>query len=115
MRVRIVMGILYTRVMATLGETAIIARKGIKYGAGALIVLIVGRVILSGIVSYWKVLHPAPPPPPDVKFGKLPKLEFPQIEQPTGLTYKLETPTGGLPSSLPGQFKVFFMPIKKAN
>ncbi len=100
--------------MASLGETAIIARKGIKYGGIALVGLIVGRVILSAAIGYWKVLHPDPPPPPDVKFGKLPKLEFPLTEQPQ-LTYTLETPTGGLPSTLPGQFKVFFMPIKKAN
>lgn len=100
--------------MANLGETAVMARKGIKYGGIGLVVLIVGRVILSAGISYWKVLHPAPPPPPDVKFGKLPKLEFPQTDQPQ-LTYTLETATGGLPSNLPGQFKVFFMPIKTAS
>lgn len=100
--------------MASLGETAVIARKAIKYGGVGLVVLIVGRVILTAAVNYWKVIHPAPPPPPDVKFGKLPKLEFPQHEEAT-YNYKLETSTGGLPSTLPGQFKVFFMPIKKAN
>lgn len=100
--------------MANLGETAVIARKAIKYGGMALVVLIIGRVILSAAVSYWKAVHPAPPPPPDVKFGKLPKLEFPQADA-QSFTYKLETPTGGLPTGLPGQFKVFFMPIKKAS
>ncbi len=100
--------------MSSLGETAVLARKSIKFGGIGLVVLIVGRVLLSAGISYWKVLHPAPPPPPDVKFGKLPKLEFPQTEQPQ-LNYKLETATGGLPKDLPGQFKVFFMPIKKAS
>ncbi|KKU46352.1 MAG: hypothetical protein UX62_C0014G0004 [Microgenomates group bacterium GW2011_GWA2_46_7] len=100
--------------MANLGETAIVARRAIKYGGMALVVLMVGRIILAAGVSYWKKLNPPPPPPPDVKFGKLPKLEFPQKEQ-TQLTYTLETRTGGLPNDLPGQFKVFFMPIKKAN
>lgn len=100
--------------MATLGETAIIARKAIKYGGIGLVVLMVGRVILTGAYAYYRKLNPLPPPPPDVKFGKLPKLIFPQKDQPT-LTYTLETRTGGLPSKMATQFKVYFMPIKKAN
>lgn len=100
--------------MANLGETAIIARKAIKYGGIALVFLMVGRIILSASLAYWKKLHPAPPPPPDVLFGKLPKIIYPQAEAAT-YNYSLETPTGGLPTRLPGQFKVFFMPIKKAS
>lgn len=100
--------------MASLGETAIVARKAILYGGVALVFLIVGRVILSASVAYWKSIHPDPPPPPDVKFGKLPKLIFPQKE-PIKLQYTLETRTGKLPNDLPSQFKVFFMPIKKPS
>lgn len=100
--------------MASLGETAIIARKAIKYGGIALVFLMVGRIILTASLAYWKKLHPAPPPPPDVLFGKIPKIVFPQ-QEPATFTYSLETPTGGLPTRLPGQFKVFFMPIKKAS
>ncbi len=100
--------------MANLGETAIVARKAIKFGGAALVFLMVGRIVLTASVAYWKKIHPAPPPPPDVLFGKLPKIVFPQAEAQT-FNYSLETPTGGLPSKLPGQFKVFFMPIKKAN
>ncbi len=100
--------------MSQLSDVAAIARKVIKYGGMALVVLIVGRVILGASISYWKKLHPDPPPPPDVKFGKLPKLLFPQKDVPT-LTYKLETVTGSLPTKLPDQYKVFFMPIKKPN
>lgn len=100
--------------MATLGETAIVARKAILYGGVTLVALIVGRVILTASISYWKSIHPDPPPPPDVKFGKLPKLVFPQKEL-ASLQYTLETRTGKLPSDLPGQFKVYFMPIKKPS
>lgn len=100
--------------MASLGETAIVARKAILYGGFTLVFLIVGRVILTASVAYWKSIHPDPPPPPDVKFGKLPKLVFPQKDAIT-LQYKLETATGKLPSNIPTQFKVFFMPIKKAS
>ena len=108
------MEVLYTRDMANLGETAVVARKAIKYGGIALVFLMIGRIILTASVAYWKKIHPAPPPPPDVLFGKLPKIMFPQAELAT-FNYSLETPTGGLPSKLPGQFKVFFMPIKKAS
>ncbi|MBP9670267.1 hypothetical protein KBD75_02610 [Candidatus Woesebacteria bacterium] len=102
--------------MANLGETAVMARKAIKYGGVALVFLMVGRIVLTASVAYWKKIHPDPPPPPDVLFGKLPKLVFPQVtEAVTTYNYSLETPTGGLPSKLPNQFKVFFMPIKKAN
>lgn len=100
--------------MANLGETAVVARKAIKYGGIALVFLMIGRIILTASVNYWKKLHPPPPPPPDVLFGKLPKIQFPQAEA-NNFSYVLETPTGGLPSRLPGQFKVFFMPIKKAS
>src|SRR3989339_1594313 len=100
--------------MSTLGETAIVARKAIKYGGIGLVFLIVGRVILTASIAYYKKLNPPPPPPPDVKYGKLPKLIFPQKDQPT-LTYSLETRTGGLPAKMDTQFRVYFMPIKKPN
>jgi len=91
-----------------------VARKAIKYGGIALVFLMIGRIVLTASIAYWKKLNPAPPPPPDVLFGKLPKIVFPQAELQT-FNYSLETPTGGLPTKLPNQFKVFFMPIKKAN
>ncbi len=100
--------------MANLGETAIVARKVILYGGIGLVFLMIGRIILTASYAYWKKLHPDPPPPPDVLFGKLPRIQFPQATAMT-FNYSLETPTGGLPTKLPNQFKVFFMPIKKAN
>lgn len=100
--------------MANLGETAIVARKVIKYGGVALLVMMVGRVVLTAGIAYYRKINPPPPPPPDVRFGKLPKLIFPQKDQPS-LSYTLETRTGGLPTGMPIQFTVYFMPIKKAN
>lgn len=100
--------------MASLGETAIVARKAVKYGAIGLVALMIGRVILTSAYTYWKALHPDPPPPPDVKFGRLPKLVFPQKE-PVSMQYSLETRTGGLPGNMPTQFTVYFMPIKKPS
>ncbi|MEI6690900.1 MAG: hypothetical protein WCL07_04090 [bacterium] len=100
--------------MSKLSDVASVARKVIKFGGIALVFLMVGRVILVASLAYWKALHPDPPPPPDVKFGKLPKLLFPQKDVPK-FTYKLETRTGSLPTALPDQYKVFFMPIKKPS
>ena len=90
------------------------ARKAIKYGGIALVFLMVGRIILTASYNYWKSLYPDPPPPPDVKWGKLPKLIFPQKEL-VSLQYKLETRTNNLPTNLPNQFNVYFMPIKKPS
>jgi len=100
--------------MANLGETAIVARKAILYGGIGLVILMIGRIILTAGYNYWRTLNPPPPPPPDIRWGKLPKLTFPQLEQPT-LQYSLETRTGGLPPKLPTQFDIYFMPIKKPS
>lgn len=99
---------------SNLGETAILGRKVIKYGGIGLVFLMIGRVILTASIAYYKKLNPPPPPPPDVKFGKLPKLIFPQKDQPA-LTYTLETRTGGLPAKMDTQFKTYFMPIKRPS
>jgi len=100
--------------MSQLSDVASISRKVIKYGGVFLVFLMVGRVLLGMATTYWKSLYPDPPPPPDVKFGKLPKLLFPQREVPT-FSYILETRTGALPTTLPDQYKVYFMPIKKPS
>lgn len=100
--------------VANLGLTAITARRVIKYGGIGLVFLMIGRIILTASIAYYRKLHPLPPPPPDVKYGKLPKLIFPQKDQPT-LTYTLETRTGGLPAKMETQYKVFFMPILRPS
>ncbi len=100
--------------MSQLGEVAAVSRKVIKYGSASLVAMMVLRVMWNVGYAWWKANHPDPPPPPDVKFGKLPMLEFPVVDLVGGWQYKLETPTGGLPN-LPNQFKVYFMPIKKPN
>lgn len=74
----------------------------------------IGRIVLTASIAYYRKLNPLPPPPPDVKYGKLPKLIFPQMDQPT-LTYTLETRTGGLPVKMETQYKVFFMPILRPS
>ena len=102
--------------MSQLSEVASVSRKIIKYGTISLVVMMVGRGILGLAYHWWKMAHPDPPPPPDVKFGKLPMLEFPQQSlKTTSFSYQLETPTGNLPTRLPDQYKVYFMPIKRPS
>lgn len=95
--------------MATLTQTSIITRKIIRYGLYSVVAFILLRgAILTGIKIY-RYFYPAPPPPPEVSFGKLPTLPFPQKDSPEGLAYTLETAEGSLPK-FDYQAKVYFMP-----
>lgn len=99
--------------MTGLTQVAITARKVIRYGIFFVIFLTVGRILLGISINVYKKLFPAPPPPPTVKFGKLPKLDFPESSK-VSLTYNLETSTGDFPK-LSTQAKVFFMPKINPN
>jgi hypothetical protein len=100
--------------MSSLTQTAVVTRKIIRYGIYFIIFLIVGRILLSGIVSLYKRLFPAPPPPPTVTYGKLPKLALPGVDIPAKVSFALETADGTLPK-MPVQAKVFFMPKASSN
>lgn len=68
----------------------------------------------AGIVIYKKIF-PAPPPTPTVKYGKLTKIPFPENGITAKLTYSLETPEGGLPTNIPNQARVYFIPKVSPN
>lgn len=101
--------------MASLTNISITARKTIRYGLYFIVFLIVGRILLNTGVKVFRMIFPAPTPPPTVKYGKLSKIPFPDIDTNAKLTYTLETAEGGLPTKLPTQAKVFFMPRASAN
>ena len=44
-----------------------------------------------------EIVRPSPPTPPDVKFGKLPKISFPESVTKEKLTYKIDTLSGNIP------------------
>jgi hypothetical protein len=91
------------------------SRQAVKYGSIGLVALIVGRVLITGFVAYWKATHPEPPPPPTVGFGKLPALRFDKktiSDKPS--SYKLETATGTT-SEFGDRAKVYFMPKSAAS
>ncbi len=93
----------------TLTQMAYYGRQFIKFGAIALVVLMVGRTFLTASVAYWKATHPPTPPPPTARFGPLPPLQFPErTKEQKPLSYQLETATGGLPL-FGDRVKVFLM------
>lgn len=101
--------------MTSLTQVAISARKAIRYIIFFIIFLIVGKIVLDiGTTIYKKVFPPAPPAP-TVKFGKLSKIPFPDTSTSVKLTYVVETPEGGLPTNIPSQAKIYFMPKVSPN
>jgi hypothetical protein len=101
--------------MTTLTKVAVTARKIIRYSIYAVIFLIVGKILLDSGIKIYKKAFPAPTPAPTIKYGKLTKIPFPENGISAKLTYTLETTSGSLPTDLPTQAKVFFMPKKSAN
>jgi hypothetical protein len=99
--------------MTSLTQASIMARKVIRYGLYFLIFLIIGKFLFDIGSSVYKKIFPAPPPPPTVSFGKLPKLPFPEQTK-SNFSYTLETAEGGLPN-LATQTKVFYMPKLSPN
>lgn len=101
--------------MTGLTRIAIQARKIIRYTLYFIVFLTVGKILLDASIGLYKKIFPAPPPPPTVKFGKLTKIPFPTGGSSPKFTYTLETPEGGLPTNIPNQARVFFMPKANAN
>lgn len=100
--------------MASLTEIAYYSKKIIKVGFFVLIGLIVFRVLYSIGKEIWLQYHPAPPPAPNVAFGKLPQIVFPDKETTDTPDYILETPTGALPEFYP-QIEVYLSPYQKPS
>lgn len=98
--------------MASLTESAYYARKIIKYGAIAIVILLVLRISVVVFTAWWKRIHPPPPPPVTVEFGKLPAL-FPDQEKPT-VKFRLETAAGTLGEFGP-QANVYLIPARRGN
>lgn len=95
--------------MSHLSETAHYTRKAIKFGAIGIVLLAVLKIGYGMFITYWKAANPEPPPPPEAKFGRLPKIEFPaQIEPLPPFTYRLQT-IEGIPPNLPTVGKVYFV------
>jgi hypothetical protein len=101
--------------MTSLTQVAVNARKIIRYTIYFIVFLTIGRILLgTGTSIYLKIFPPAPPTP-TVKFGKLTKIPFPTSNSAPKLTFTLETATGALPTNIPTQARVYFMPKVNSN
>jgi hypothetical protein len=100
--------------MATLTEVSSMARTGIKFGALAIIIMALIPGTIGLIKRVYSILNPPPPPPPTVRYGKLPKLTWPEAVSSATPEYKLETISGGLPS-LANTAKVYIVGINKSR
>ncbi|MCD8546300.1 hypothetical protein LRY64_03000 [Candidatus Woesebacteria bacterium] len=90
-------------------------RLAVIYGLIGLVVLIVGRSLLSTSVSVFKALNPPPTPGPTMGFGYLPKPAFPnQIAEDRPTSYRLDTVGQTLPN-FGTQVPVYFMPSAQPN
>ncbi|NMC36211.1 hypothetical protein GYA49_04150 [Candidatus Beckwithbacteria bacterium] len=98
--------------MPSLTQTAITARKTIKYSAIGLVAYIVLRFAVIYGIALYNYLNPPPPPAPTMGFGALPKLILPESDYVYKFT--LETPTGTLPE-MPDRATVYYMPYQRAN
>ena len=101
--------------MSTLTEAAYFTRRGINVAIIVLIVYIILRIFWGVTVSIFMFLFPPKPPPPNHRFGVLPRLKFPEVASPSGqLTFRLETIEGSVPPAS-GSAVVYFMPKALAN
>lgn len=98
--------------MATLTESAEQARKAIKYGGIAMVVISIVWYLGVAAIDYYNKLYPPAPPPPTVDFGQLPAVVFPENkERPT---LSLELPTGQIPA-FPDRMIVYRAPTKRSG
>ncbi len=98
--------------MATLSDTAYVSRQAIQYMIATLLALIMGRMLLGGLVTLWQRLNPAPPPPPTMGYGILPRINFP--DKPANLRYTLQTASGSLPN-FPDRINVYQVISNRPN
>jgi len=100
--------------MTNLTQAAFYTRKIVKIGGLLIVALLVGRVVLKSGSHLWQQAHPAPPPPPTVGFGKIPKPIFPPNGETPAMTYQLETKQGELPETA-ATGRVYFVAQKSIN
>src|SRR3989344_7054906 len=104
----------YNFSMATLTEVGHYSRNIIKWGALALVVILITPPILKGIRQLYLTLRPPPPPPPTIRYRKLPQLGFPLPTEAYKPLFRLETIDGKLPN-FTTVGKVYFVEINKSR
>lgn len=98
--------------MAKLAEVTSEVRIILKIlGSAAALVLLIFIAVRGSQIAK-DIFFPAPPAPPEAKFGQLPKVLFP-LQNPVNIKYRINTlngqlpATGTLPGNLPDRMQVF--------
>lgn len=95
----------------TLTETASLTKKLLIFGSIFLVILIGGGLGYQAYHKYQLSKIPPPEEKPDVKWGVLPKPNFPVGNvSSSNYSYTLDTSTGEVPKDLPKIVKVYFIP-----
>jgi hypothetical protein len=101
--------------MATLTETAFLARRIINWVILAIVAYVLMRIFWGIFVMVFLLFFPPKAIPPNHAFGKLPALVFPAAASPSAaLTFQLQTIEGTVPAASPSG-TVYFMAKKAPN
>lgn len=98
----------------TLTQTANLTKRLMLFMA---IFLVLSISLWAGFRYYYQNVYlpsiPPPEPKADLKFGKLPKISFPEASaSATNYSYVLDTVTGDLPDKIPKLMKIYFVPLR---
>lgn len=100
--------------MATLTDTAYVARRGIQYGTIGVVASLVLWFVGTGAINYYRAITPPKLPPPTEDFGKLTQVIFPKSVVEGEVEYELQTPTGGF-GRFPDRMTIFSAPSRQAG
>lgn len=102
-------GAFILKLMTTLTKIAYYTRRGVIAVIIGIISLFILKTLVNIGIREWKRSHPTAPSPPNVLFGKLPKIKFPKSEYPYPQQFILETVGGEIPEASPAA-KVYQIP-----
>jgi hypothetical protein len=98
--------------MTPLRKAAEVSQLIIKWGSISIVGLMVGRLVIGGVINWYKQAFPNIPDP-TIGFGILPPVSFPK-QEPRQLSYRLETVSGKLPS-MPTLAEVLMVKAQRPN
>lgn len=97
--------------MANLTDVSIGTRKLMIIGVFLFIGYLILKTLWGAFVVYYKATHPVAPPPPNVRFGKLPPPKFATSLSTSGMKFTLDNVDGKPPEST-NAARVYSMPKK---
>jgi len=100
--------------MPTLSKVTSETKFIIKWGSIIILTLFIVFIVAKIGPVIKEKLHPTPPPPPTVSFGKLEALKFPANATDKALIYVIDTISGTLPV-FPDRAKIYKIILNRAN